>query len=78
MSSTIQPDTILRELAELWISLGKDTQPGPTSGVLRACTMTLVAMAEESEDPSNVWAVMAALIVVAAVPWLSTGFLRAR
>ena len=62
MSSTIQPETILRELAELWISLGKDTQPGPTSGVLRACTMTLVAMAEESEDPSNVWAVMAALM----------------
>jgi glucose-6-phosphate dehydrogenase assembly protein OpcA len=62
VSSTIQPETILRELAELWVSLGKETEPGQSSGVLRACSMTLVATADESEDPSDVWATLAALM----------------
>lgn len=62
MSSTIQPETILRELAELWVSLGKEAEPGQSAGVLRACSMTLVATADETEDPSDVWATLAALM----------------
>lgn len=61
MSSTIQPETILRELSELWVSLGKEVEPGP-SGVLRACAMTFIATTDGSEDPSDVWATIAALM----------------
>jgi glucose-6-phosphate dehydrogenase assembly protein OpcA len=62
VSSTIQPETILRELAELWVSLGKESEPNQSSGVLRACAMTLVTVVEEAEDTSDVWSVMAALM----------------
>ena len=62
MSTTIQPETILRELAELWVSLGKESDPTQASGVLRACAMTLITLVEETEDTSDVWSVMAALM----------------
>ncbi len=62
MSATIHPENILRELSDLWVSLGKEADPDQPSGVLRACTMTLMAVAEEAEDPSDVWSVMAALM----------------
>jgi glucose-6-phosphate dehydrogenase assembly protein OpcA len=62
LSSTIQPETILRELSDLWVSLGKEVEPAKSSGVLRACAMTFITVAEESEDPSEVWSVMAALM----------------
>lgn len=62
MSTTIQPERVLRELAELWVTLGKESDPAHSSGVLRACTMTLIALVEESEDPSDVWSTMAALM----------------
>lgn len=62
MSATIQPEKILRELSELWVSLGKDSDHGQASGVLRACSMTLVTLVPEAEDPSDVWSTMAALM----------------
>ena len=62
MSTTIQPQTILRELADLWVTLGNESDPNQSSGVLRACAMTLVTVVEESEDTSDVWSVMAALM----------------
>jgi hypothetical protein len=62
VSATIQPENILRELAELWVSLGKETDHGQSSGVLRACAMTLITLAEETEDPTEVWSTMAALM----------------
>jgi glucose-6-phosphate dehydrogenase assembly protein OpcA len=62
LSTTIQPQTILRELADLWVTLGKESDPNQSSGVLRACAMTLVTVVEESEDTSDVWSVMAALM----------------
>ncbi len=62
MSTTIQPERVLRELAELWVTLGKESDPAHSSGVLRACTMTLITLVEESEDPSDVWSTMAALM----------------
>jgi glucose-6-phosphate dehydrogenase assembly protein OpcA len=62
MSTTIQPERILRELAELWVSLGKESDHGQSSGVLRACAMTLITLVEEAEDPTDVWSTMAALM----------------
>ena len=62
MSATIQPETILRELSDLWVTLGKESEQAQSSGVLRACAMTLITVAEESDDPSDVWSVMAALM----------------
>jgi len=62
VSATIQPERVLRELAELWVTLGKESDPSHSSGVLRACTMTLITLVEESEDPSDVWSTMAALM----------------
>ena len=61
MAATIQPDRILRELSELWVSLGE--QHGDESaGVLRACAMTLVVLAEASENESAVSETLAALM----------------
>src|SRR5436853_6297522 len=62
VSSTIQPGTILSELSELWGSLGKESEPGQSSGVLRACAMTLVTAVDESEDATSVWSTVAALM----------------
>jgi len=60
MSAT--PDRILRELAELWVSLGKEGQSESGAGVLRACTMTLMVFAEEHEDISAISETVAALM----------------
>src|SRR5579872_349605 len=62
MTTTINPERILRELSELWVSLGKESEADQGSGVLRACAMTLIATVEESEDPSDIWATIAALM----------------
>jgi glucose-6-phosphate dehydrogenase assembly protein OpcA len=57
----IQPDRILSELAELWVSLGE--QHGDESaGVLRACAMTLIVLAEASENESAIGGTLAALM----------------
>jgi glucose-6-phosphate dehydrogenase assembly protein OpcA len=52
-TTTIQPDRILHDLTELWVSLGKQNG-GESTGVLRACAMTLVVVAEEHEDAAEV------------------------
>ncbi len=44
MSATVAPDGILKELAELWTQEGKQGD----AGVLRACSMTLLVVAEAS------------------------------
>jgi glucose-6-phosphate dehydrogenase assembly protein OpcA len=62
VTATIQPDAILRELAELWVSLGKEPAGETSAGVLRACAMTLVTAAEESEDASAIGETLAALM----------------
>jgi hypothetical protein len=46
VSATIHPEIVLRELSDLWVSLGKETDPGQESGVLRACDSTLMAVVE--------------------------------
>jgi glucose-6-phosphate dehydrogenase assembly protein OpcA len=60
-AGTIAPEKILRELAEMWTALGKDPS-GEGEGALRACSMTLVTLAEDSEDFSALGEIIAALM----------------
>lgn len=46
----IDPEKILRDLRDLWTKLAKEQ--GGASGVLRACSMTLIAVAEH-DDPDD-------------------------
>jgi glucose-6-phosphate dehydrogenase assembly protein OpcA len=57
---TIAPDKILHEMADLWVTLGK--QGDGDAGVLRACSMTLIVAAEESDDPQSIGETLAALM----------------
>ncbi|MGC9946104.1 MAG: glucose-6-phosphate dehydrogenase assembly protein OpcA [Bryobacteraceae bacterium] len=62
---TIAPDRILHDLAELWVSLGgvPHSTPGEgDAGVLRACSMTLLVAAEESDDAQAIGETLAALM----------------
>lgn len=56
------PDRILRELADLWTSSSKAEHPEDGDGVLRACSMTLMVLAEASEDVSSLGETLAALM----------------
>jgi len=62
VSSVIQPDSILKDLSELWVTLGKESDGDASAGVLRACAMTLVATAEAAEDPGIVGETLASLM----------------
>lgn len=57
---TISPDRILHEMADLWVSLGKEGEG--EAGVLRACSMTLIVAAEESDDAQAIGETLAALM----------------
>ena len=61
-ATTVSPDRILKELSDLWVTMAKE---GPTeggAGVLRACSMTLLVMAEEAEDIAQLGETIAALM----------------
>ncbi len=60
MAGAIAPESILREMADLWVSLGK--QGEGDAGVLRACAMTLLVAAEESDDAQAIGETLAALM----------------
>jgi glucose-6-phosphate dehydrogenase assembly protein OpcA len=59
---TLAPERILHELADLWVSEGKEGHAEGTDGVLRACTMTLVVVGEASDDPTDLGETLAALM----------------
>jgi glucose-6-phosphate dehydrogenase assembly protein OpcA len=58
MSATVAPDTILKELAALWTQEGKQGD----AGVLRACSLTLVVIAEAADDAAALGETIAALM----------------
>ena len=58
VSTTVAPEKILKELSALWVEEGKLG----ASGVLRACTMTLVVIAEEADDAGALGETTAALM----------------
>jgi glucose-6-phosphate dehydrogenase assembly protein OpcA len=62
MSTGVQPERILKELAGLWAGMSKDESQGTNSGVLRACAMTLVVAAESDQDAASVSGTVAELM----------------
>jgi glucose-6-phosphate dehydrogenase assembly protein OpcA len=62
MAAALAPEKILKELAGLWLSLGKQGQEEAGAGVLRACTMTLVVLSGESDDTAALGETIAALM----------------
>jgi glucose-6-phosphate dehydrogenase assembly protein OpcA len=48
----VQPEKVLRDLHDLWAELGKEHEE--QGGVLRACAMTLIAIAEDDADCEHV------------------------
>jgi glucose-6-phosphate dehydrogenase assembly protein OpcA len=61
----VRPEKILKELSNLWVDLGHEEQQESDTagaGVLRACSMTFVTIADESEDPSNLGETVAMLM----------------
>ncbi len=58
----VTPDGILKELAALWVSMAKDKGGDAEHGVLRACSMTLVVLAEESDDVGEIGSTVAELM----------------
>jgi glucose-6-phosphate dehydrogenase assembly protein OpcA len=62
MSATVSPEQILKELAQLWADSGKQGQAEGGTGVLRACSMTLLVLAEASEDLQGLGETIAALM----------------
>ena len=58
MATTVAPEKILKELAALWTQQGKEGE----AGVLRACSMTLLVMAESADDASALGETVAALM----------------
>jgi glucose-6-phosphate dehydrogenase assembly protein OpcA len=49
-TGTIHPEKVLKELRELWQQLAREQE----AGVLRACAMTLMVIAEDDEDAEHV------------------------
>ncbi len=62
MASSIAPEQILRELAEMWNTLQGPADSEHGAGVLRACSMTFIALVEESEDVAQFGETIAALM----------------
>src|SRR5258708_2424218 len=58
MATTVAPEKILKELAALWTQEGKQGE----SGVLRACSMTLLVMADAADDVAALGETIAALM----------------
>lgn len=61
IGGTIAPEKILRELAEMWSALAHSSE-GDGEGALRACSLTLVTLADESEDFPSLGETIAALM----------------
>ncbi len=57
--ATINPEKIRQELSELWITLGEHKEDG---GVLRACSLTLIAAVDEADDPAEIGQTIAMLM----------------
>lgn len=60
MGATISPEQVRRDLEEVWASLGGQGEQG--SGVLRACSMSLLVLAGEDDDPARIGQTLAAIM----------------
>ncbi len=62
MSLTVAPERILKDLSNLWVDLAKQEGDDGSTGVLRACTMTLVVLAEYADDEQAIGETLARLM----------------
>src|SRR5579884_262066 len=62
MGTAIQPEKILKDLAQLWRDLAKEDGEKNAAGVLRACAMTLIAAVEQPDAAQSVGQTIAELI----------------
>lgn len=62
MSSTVAPDQILSDLSNLWVDLARQAGDDGSTGVLRACTMTLIVLAEHADDEQSIGETLAQLM----------------
>jgi len=62
MGTTIAPEKILNELSDLWRDSAKQELSEGGTGVLRACSMTLLVLAEAGEDTQDLGETIAALM----------------
>jgi len=56
------PEKILKDLADLWVNTGKQEVGEAAHGVLRACTLTLIVVTEDNDDPAGLGETIAALM----------------
>jgi glucose-6-phosphate dehydrogenase assembly protein OpcA len=61
MSTSLSPDHILKDVSQMWTSLGKQASTAE-GGVLRACTLTLVVLAAPGEDAAVLGETLALLM----------------
>ena len=54
----VEAPSLLHELSETWRSFGRDQ----SSGLLRACAMTLIVAAAESDDPQDLGSILSSLM----------------
>lgn len=54
MTAPVTPERILKDLHSLWASLARESAPAEGHGVLRACSMTVIMLAEESEAATEI------------------------
>ena len=62
MSATLSPSALLHEMNSLWVTLGKQGSEETGMGVLRACTLTLVVVAEQADDAGALGETIAAIM----------------
>src|SRR5436190_17633922 len=61
MSTTVSPESILKDLGNLWVDLARQGGEGG-AGVLRACTMTLIVLCGEKDDQQAIGETIARLM----------------
>ncbi len=49
MTAVVTPEKILKDLHSLWATLGKESAPPDSHGVLRACAMTVIVLADDND-----------------------------
>lgn len=59
--TAVNPDRILRELSDLWTTTAKPSE-GESGGVLRACSMTLIAFVDDEENATDLGETIAMLM----------------
>ena len=54
MTAVVTPERILKDLHSLWASLGKESTPTESHGVLRACAMTVIVLADDDDAAAGI------------------------